>query len=240
MGALLHVLSLVGLLLAWQPTHLGFALALSIAAATALWVYAAELYAYPALAQAPKQTPWLLLACASAALPAVLSMWSQDPAASSAPAPRASAAATLHWVLGLASYGLILCAAAHALLLSRLEAQLRAGQPQKLPMLQVERLMFGQVYAGFVLLSASLALGFFMTPQATSSLGSLGSAAGSSHKLVFALTAWAVFAALIGLRLALGVRGAAARRWVYTGTAALLLAYVGTHFVLQMILQRSA
>jgi ABC-type uncharacterized transport system permease subunit len=50
---------------------------------------------------------------------------------------------------------------------------------------------------------------------------------------------WLVFAGLLSGRRAFGWRGPAATRWVYAGAAMLLLAYVGSRFVLEVLLQRA-
>jgi ABC-type uncharacterized transport system permease subunit len=50
--------------------------------------------------------------------------------------------------------------------------------------------------------------------------------------------AWLVFAGLLIGRQTLGWRGRRASRGVYAGALLLLLAYVGSRFVLEVILQR--
>jgi ABC-type uncharacterized transport system permease subunit len=99
-----------------------------------------------------------------------------------------------------------------------------------LPLLTLEQWMFRFIYAGFVFLSFSLLVGamaggaaFVLKPQ---------------HKTIFALLAWLCFGFLIAGRAWLGWRGKQAVRLVYSGSALLLLAYVGTRFVLEVILQR--
>jgi ABC-type uncharacterized transport system permease subunit len=47
-----------------------------------------------------------------------------------------------------------------------------------------------------------------------------------------------VFAGLLGGRLVFGWRGRTALRWTFTGFLMLLLAYVGSRFVLEVILRR--
>ena len=60
------------------------------------------------------------------------------------------------------------------------------------------------------------------------------------HKAVFSVLAWGVFAALLLGRHLRGWRGRKATRWLYLGAALLLLAYVGSRFVLEVLLVRSA
>jgi ABC-type uncharacterized transport system permease subunit len=142
--------------------------------------------------------------------------------------------APLHWVLGLASYGLFGVAVLHAAMLSRAESKMRrrltslAAGPVGMPLLRLERLTFGFVGAGFVVLSAALLLGaWFANPWRW------------DHKTVFSMLGWLVFAALLAGRQAFGWRGPRATRWLYGGAALLLLGYVGSRFVLEVLLHRA-
>jgi ABC-type uncharacterized transport system permease subunit len=148
--------------------------------------------------------------------------------------------APLHWVLGLASYGLFGAAVLHAAMLNRSEAQLRqravtpsgfgaGGNAVGVPLLRLERLTFRFVGAGFVVLTAALLLGaWFAHPWRW------------DHKTVFSMLGWLVFAALLAGRRGLGWRGPRATRWLYAGALLLLLAYVGSRFVLEVVLHRAA
>jgi ABC-type uncharacterized transport system permease subunit len=145
----------------------------------------------------------------------------------------ASRWAPVHWVLGIASYGLFGAAVLHAAMLNRAERQMRtaavagAGASKSMPLLQLERMTFQFVRAGFVVLSAALLLGaWFASPWHW------------DHKTVFSILGWLVFAGLLAGRRAFGWRGPAATRVVYAGAALLLLAYVGSRFVLEVLLHR--
>ena len=136
----------------------------------------------------------------------------------------------LHWVLGIASYGLFGAAVLHAALLSRAERHMRVGGPSSagMPLLRLERMTFSFVTAGFVVLTAALLLGaWYASPWRW------------DHKTVFSMLGWVVFASLLAGRRAFGWRGPAATRWVYAGAALLLLAYVGSRFVIEVLLHRS-
>lgn len=145
----------------------------------------------------------------------------------------ASPLGPLHFVLGITSYGLLGAAVLHALLLDAAERRLKQRKATPggagVPLLLLERLTFRFVGAGFVVLSATLALGIF-------------SPAGWrwEHKTVFSILAWAVFAALLLGRRLRGWRGRRATRGVYAGALLLLLAYVGSRFVMEVLLQRPA
>lgn len=143
--------------------------------------------------------------------------------------------APLHWVLGIASYGLFGAAVLHAAMLNRAERQMRPGAmpaaartDSGLPLLRLERLTFRFVGAGFVMLSAALLLGAWSANPWQ-----------WDHKTVFSMLGWVVFAALLAGRRAFGWRGPVATRWVYAGAALLLLAYVGSRFVLEVLLHRA-
>ena len=145
----------------------------------------------------------------------------------------ASVWAPLHWLLGIASYGLFGVAVLHGLLLSRAERQMRraplagTAPAEGLPLLRLERLTFRFVAAGFVVLSAVIVLGTVFA-----------SGWRWEHKTVFTLLSWLVFAGLLTGRRVLGWRGPKAAGWLYAGAVLLLLAYVGSRFVLEVLLNR--
>ncbi|MDH3460672.1 MAG: cytochrome c biogenesis protein CcsA, partial [Burkholderiaceae bacterium] len=58
------------------------------------------------------------------------------------------------------------------------------------------------------------------------------------HKTVFSTLSWVVFAGLLAGRHAFGWRGRRAMRWLYAGAVLLLLAYAGSRFVWEVVLQR--
>jgi ABC-type uncharacterized transport system permease subunit len=145
--------------------------------------------------------------------------------------------APLHFALGVGSYGLFGAAVLHALMLDAAERRLRgggaaapasAGRAMGLPLLQLERVTFRFVEVGFIVLTATLVLGVLNTVQWR----------WTDHKAVFSLMAWGVFAALLLGRHLRGWRGRRATRWVYGGALLLLLAYVGSRFVLEVLLGR--
>jgi ABC-type uncharacterized transport system permease subunit len=221
---LLHALLLGQDLLA-QPARFGFAPALSVTAWLVAAVYAIESQIYPQL-----RMRWALSVLGAGAVLLALYFPGQPLHAS------ASAWLPLHWALGIASYGLFAVAVVHAVLMLRAEERIRqAAEPHAgLPLLTLERLTFRFAGAGFVLLSATLAAGLLFDEQL------YGTAWKWTHKTVFSVLSWAVFALLLLGRWRLGWRGWRAARWLFTGAALLLLAYVGSRFVLEVILGRSA
>ena len=140
--------------------------------------------------------------------------------------------APLHWVLGIASYGLFGAAVLHGALLNRAERQLRqrsTAPAAGMPLLRLERLTFRFVAAGFVVLTAALLLGaWFASPWRW------------DHKTVFSILSWFAFALLLLGRARFGWRGRKAVRVIYIGSLLLLLAYVGSRFVMEVLLRRTA
>jgi ABC-type uncharacterized transport system permease subunit len=131
------------------------------------------------------------------------------------------------------SYGLFGVAVLHAWMLDAAERRMRNraaadGTVLGLPLLRLERLTFGFVQAGFIVLTLVLVLGVLTAARWR-----------WDHKTVFSLLGWAVFAALLAGRALRGWRGRQATRWLYSGAALLLLAYVGSRFVLEVVLGRS-
>lgn len=144
------------------------------------------------------------------------------------PAPLA-----LHIVLSLGAYSLLAVAALQALLMSWQDMRLRHHHPgglvRALPALQtMEKLLFRLVTAGFVLLSLALASGFvfldgLFQPQLL-------------QKTVLSIIAWVVFGVLLWGRYRAGWRGQTAVRWSLAGFVLLLLAYLGSKFVMEILL----
>jgi len=66
-----------------------------------------------------------------------------------------------------------------------------------------------------------------------------GRAARFNHKTMFGVLSWVIFAALLVGRHVYGWRGRVAVRWTLTGFLMLVLAYIGSKFVLEVILGRA-
>ncbi len=154
----------------------------------------------------------------------------------------------VHLLLSLAAYGIITIAAMHALLMAAADRHLH--QPQTTlptehavgawsrlfdalpPLLVLERLLFRLIWVGFVLLSLSVASGIAM------SLNLGNGPLPADHKTLFTLLAWLTFGVLLAGRLLRGWRGRTAVRYTLVGLIWLVLAYAGSRFVLEVILQR--
>lgn len=155
----------------------------------------------------------------------------------------------LHLALAMSAYSVFTIAMLHAVLMALVERRLHrlhrrsqgadgtlarlAGPLAHLPpLLTLERLLFRLIAAAFVLLTLTLATG------AVYSETLFGRALHFDHKTLFAFLSWATFAALLAGRYLYGWRGRTALRWTLSGFLMLLLAYVGSRFVLEVVLGR--
>ena len=209
-----------------EPPRFGFAPAISITVWLMLTVYAIEsrlfpqLQAHGALAGVGSAAVVLALAFPGSTYHVIASPW-----------------LPLHWALGLASYGLFAAAVVHGWLMTRSERLMRSATPMEatVPLMTLERLTFRFVEAGFVLLSATLLVGWLFAetlygPRLTGLW---------NHKTVFSVLSWGVFAGLLMGRARLGWRGRKAVRVLYLGSGLLLFGYAGSRFVLEVILKRA-
>lgn len=220
----LHALTLADGLLG-TPPRFGFAPALSMTVWLVLTVYAIERRLFPQL-----QAHWALSGLGSAAV--MLSLVFPGTTYHVIASPWLP----LHWALGIASYGLFAAAVVHGWLMVRAERSIRLATQNTtgVPLLTLERLTFRFVEAGFVLLSATLLVGWLFAET----LYGPGRAWKWDHKTVFSLLAWLTFAGLLVGRARLGWRGLKAVRVLYVGAGLLLLSYAGSRFVLEVILRR--
>ena len=145
--------------------------------------------------------------------------------------------ATVHIAVALLAYALFVVAALQALVLIGLEARLRKGLPADAdgtapPLLLLERFMFRLVGLGFVLLTATLISGLLFSEEI------FGRPLTFTHKNVFSVAGWLTFAVLLFARWRYGWRGRRALRWILAGTLMLVLGYLGSKFVSEVLLGR--
>ena len=155
----------------------------------------------------------------------------------------------LHTVLAMLAYSLFTIAALHAMLMTLVERRLHhrrtnspggtpgggplAGPLAALPpLLTLESLLFRLIGLGFILLTLTLGTGMLNSEEI------FGRALNFNHKTLFAVISWFIFASLLAGRYFYGWRGRIALRWTLAGFATLLLAYVGSRFVLEVVLGR--
>ncbi|MBL8446903.1 MAG: cytochrome c biogenesis protein CcsA [Zoogloeaceae bacterium] len=145
----------------------------------------------------------------------------------------------VHFIIAMLAYSLFTLAAFHALLMSAAEKRLHDGRLNRAlanlpPLLTMEALLFRLVSIAFILLTLTLVSGIGFSEVL------FGRPARFDHKTVFGFASWGIFATLLVGRHFWGWRGRPALRWILAGFVALLLAYVGTRFVTEILLARPA
>lgn len=140
-----------------------------------------------------------------------------------------------HIVLSIIAYSLITIAALQALMLAMQEHALRQHQFHGIvrffpPLQTMEKLLFQMLLTGFILLTVAIGSGFVFLDDVF--------AQHLAHKTLLSILAWLIFATLLYGRFAKGWRGITATHWTLGGFVALMLAYFGSKFVLEIILQR--
>jgi len=142
-----------------------------------------------------------------------------------------------HILLSLAAYSLFTLAAIQAIILAIQEQHLRkpnsAGFLRKLPPLQLmESGLFQLISTGFILLTTGLFTGFLFLDNLF--------AQHLIHKTALSLISWSVFATLLWGRRQYGWRGKTAIKWTLIGFSFLVLAYFGSKFVLEYLINSSS
>jgi ABC-type uncharacterized transport system permease subunit len=147
-----------------------------------------------------------------------------------------------HIAVAILAYSTLTIAAFHAVLMALQESRLHTRNPRagwlsaaldQLPaLLTMEKLLFRLIGIGFILLSLTVLSGIVFSEQL------FGTVLQWDHKSVFALLSWILFAALLAGRRWRGWRGKTALRFTLAGFATLVLAYVGSRFVLEVVLHR--
>ncbi len=173
-----------------------------------------------------------------------------------APKEASGVAFRAHLVLAMLAYSLFTIGAMHALLMALVERRLHRdrlfggrrdyadertmagvgpleGPLATLPpLLTLERLLFRILTLGFVLLTLTLVTGAIYSEEV------FGRALRLNHKTLFAILSCVIFGLLLAGRWRYGWRGRRALRWTLAGFVMLLLAYVGSRFVMEVILGR--
>jgi ABC-type uncharacterized transport system permease subunit len=143
----------------------------------------------------------------------------------------------LHVVVALMAYAALSIAAVVAVMLAVQETALRQRRISTTmrvfpPLTLVEGLLFQLIGAGFIGLTLTLVTGALFVEDLF--------AQHLAHKTVLSIAAWVVFGTLLFGRWRWGWRGRSAARLTLAGMALLILAFLGTKFVLDVMLQRGA
>ena len=211
-----------------KELRFGFAQALSVMMFLGVALYWLESLFYDLEGMQPLVLP---LAAIALPLPALF------PGLASSGAHAAATGFKLHLALAMIAYSLFVIALLHATLMAVIERRLHhrnSGFFATLPpLLTLEQLLFRVIGAAFVFLTLTLATGIAFSETL------FGRAIRLDHKAVFAILSWLTFGLLLAGRLLYGWRGRTALRWTLTGFLMLLLAYVGSRFVLEVVLHRT-
>lgn len=144
----------------------------------------------------------------------------------------------VHLLVSLMAYGLFAVAALHAVLMGVMEQRLHNHDRSlsrwgSLPSLvSMDSLLFQMILVGFMLLTATVASGVLFSEAV------FGRPLVWSHKIVFSLLAWLIYAGLLLARQVWGIRGRRAARWTLAGFSLLVIGYLGSKFVVEIVLHR--
>lgn len=138
-----------------------------------------------------------------------------------------------HILSSIIAYSLLSLATVQAIALQRMEQQLKSHHDKQwirqLPPLQtMESVLFQLIGLGWLALSIGIVSGILFIDDLF--------AQHLVHKTVFSILSWLLFGLLIVGRQRYGWRGATAVKWTLSAFVALLLAYFGSKFVLEILL----
>jgi len=156
----------------------------------------------------------------------------------------------IHLLIALSAYALVTIAALQAMLMSGLDHRLHfplenRGQSGRVrraigrlldaqpPLLAQEQILFRLIWIAFAALTLTVISGALI------SLALVGKWLAFDHKSIFTLLSWLTFGILILGRHLRGWRGRTALRYTLVGFAFVVLAYTGSRFVIEVILQRN-
>lgn len=207
--------------------NLGLVSSVSLILWLTMLVYWVAQFFYPI---ASLQAMVLPLAAVGALLPALFPTLHTQPKTT-------SLAFEAHVIVAMLAYSLLTIAVLHAGLMSLVEKRLHhAVLPTALqnlpPLLTMENLLFRVITVGFVLLTLTLVSGMVFSEEL------FGKPWQFSHKMLFGFLSWGVFAVLLAGHHFYGWRGRIAIRWTMSGFVFLVLAYLGSKFVMEVLLHR--
>lgn len=224
-----HAIALADALLGSGALRFGLAAATSLTLWLAMLIYTLESLITPLDGLLIRAAP---VAAVASFLPAVLEGHPQT-------LDMGRWAFKAHIAVAMLAYSLFTLAAFHALLMAAAERRLHrgrlSGEPSGMPpLLTLENLLFRLIGAAFVLLTLTVGSGAFFSEELFHKPLTL------NHKTVFSIAAWLVFGILLLGRRLRGWRGRVALRWTLAGFICLFFAYVGSRFVIEVVLGRSA
>ena len=155
-----------------------------------------------------------------------------------------------HLLIALCAYALVTISALQAMLMAALDHRLhfpREANPTQTkthnaigrlldaqpPLLAQEQILFRVIWIAFAALTFTVLSGSIISLQMTGKWLPL------DHKTIFTLLSWVTFSILLAGRYSRGWRGRIALRYTLVGFAFIVLAYTGSRFVVEVILQRN-
>ena len=140
----------------------------------------------------------------------------------------------LHIVVSIAAYTALSMAAVHSVLTLALETRLRHHETVNPvidfpPLESMVALLFRLVWIGLALLTVAIVSGFVFLEDLF--------AQHVVHHTVLATSSWLLYAVLLAGHLRFGWRGKTTIRWTLVAFALLALAYFGSKFVLEFVLE---
>ncbi len=141
-----------------------------------------------------------------------------------------------HIASSVLAYAVLTIAAVQAATVAYQDRQLRNRQTQGLvqllpPLQLMESMLFEVLWVGLLLLTVAIGSGLVFLDDIF--------AQHLVHKTVLSISAWSLFATLLWGRHFLGWRSQVAARFTVGGFIVLMLAYVGSKFVLETVLQNA-
>lgn len=143
----------------------------------------------------------------------------------------------IHLLIALLAYA---CFAIATLFAGLITSQERHLHQSPLPihetrpaLLTLEKWLFRLISYGLILLSITILSGILFSEQI------FGKALFFSHKTLFAMISWLIYATLLMGRWQYGWRGKTAMRYILAGFIALFLTYFGSQFVLEVVLHKN-
>jgi len=140
-----------------------------------------------------------------------------------------------HILLAILGYSVLAFGAIFSLFLFFIEKDLHEKNNNVIfssanSILDLEKQLFSIYWVGFILLTITLITGMSFSDEL------FGATFKFNHKFVFSILAWLVYGALLFRRALFGLRGRQAIHLSLVGFVFLLLAYIGTKFVFEILL----
>lgn len=228
---LLHGYTLHKTILQNDIIQLNVATSVSLLVALAIAIYTIGQYGHWAYASKQMYRFWHLTLIPSALFAVLPSIWSH----SHPLITEGSFWARIHWWIGLLSIATLCVATIQAEWLMHWSKRLK-----KMPhdfdaapsLLVLERGLFGWITISFLLQSSTIITGTFFSEQLWHH------AFKWSHKILFALITWLFLCILLWRRHREGIRGHAVALWLRWSCAFAILGYIGSKFVLEVLLHR--